>query len=204
MSSPRSCRRSAISLAVTLQPSVASVSTTAVRGALIRYPSPSSLSRACPIQSSMPSARIDRRRRPARGMRAAAVRSVSDRHPLLGADPLRALAGALCLCELTVDVIPVDLPEERLDVLLAPVGRGAEVARVGVLVHVDGEDRDHVVDGPEVLAVEDVVEQRAVVEVVADQHPATGRAGGLLDRVEPLVDPVELLLDQLGEAPLGL
>ena len=35
-SSPRSCRRSPISLAVTLQPSVASVSTTAARGALRR------------------------------------------------------------------------------------------------------------------------------------------------------------------------
>src|SRR3712207_7555534 len=54
-----------------------------------------------------------------------------------------AFARGLGLRELAVHVIPVEVLEERLDVLLAPVRRGPEVARVGVLVHVQREHRAH-------------------------------------------------------------
>src|SRR3954451_396984 len=125
-------------------------------------------------------------------------------HLLLRADRARALASRLGLPELAVDVVPVEVAEERLDVLLAPVRGRAEVARVGVLVDVDREHGAHVVDGPQVLAVHDVVEQRAVVQVVADHDPPARRGRGLAHGVLPLVDAVELALDQLGEAPFGL
>src|SRR5215216_4630730 len=56
---------------------------------------------------------------------------------LLLADRLAALAGRLGLRDLPVHMVPVEVGEEGLDVLLAPVGGGAEVPDVGVLVDVD-------------------------------------------------------------------
>src|SRR2546423_12921583 len=46
---------------------------------------------------------------------------------------LRGLGGL----ELAVDVVPIEVAEERLDVLAAAIRRRAEVAHVRVLVHVD-------------------------------------------------------------------
>src|SRR2546423_6444396 len=48
---------------------------------------------------------------------------------------LRGLGGL----ELAVDVVPVEVAEERLDVLAAPIRRRTEVAHVRVLVDVDRE-----------------------------------------------------------------
>src|SRR5215216_2583155 len=124
----------------------------------------------------------------------------SRRRRLAGAAGVGALLGGLGLRQLPVDVVPVEVAEERLHVLLAAVRRGAEVAHVRVLVDVDRQNRNHVVDGPQVLRVHDVVEQRAVVEVIADHHPAARGGGGLLDRGQPLVDAVELAVGELGEA----
>jgi hypothetical protein len=69
-----------------------------------------------------------------------------------------------------------------------------------VLVDVDREHGDHVVDGPQVLGVHDVVEERPVVEVVADHDPPAGGLGRLAHGVLPLVHAVELALGELGEA----
>src|SRR5437588_9339050 len=52
---------------------------------------------------------------------------------------LRSLRGL----ELAVDVVPIEVAEERLDVLAAPVRRRTEVAHVRVLVDVDREHGDH-------------------------------------------------------------
>jgi hypothetical protein len=102
-------------------------------------------------------------------------------------------------------MVPVDVAEERLDVLLTPIGRGAEIPDIGVLVHIKREHRAHVVDRPQVLGVEHVVEQRPVVQVIADDHPTASRRCGLADRLLPLLDAtVELFLEQLGEAPVRL
>jgi hypothetical protein len=56
------------------------------------------------------------------------------------------------------------------------------------------------------LGVHDVVEQRPVVEVVADHHPAARDRGGLAHGVFPAGDSagLELLVEQLGEPALGL
>src|SRR3954468_10367248 len=124
---------------------------------------------------------------------------------LLDARLVRALLGRLGLRELPVDVVPVDVAEERLDVLAPAVGRRAEVAHVGVLVHVERQHRDHVVDGPQVLGVADVVEDRPVVQVVADPDPAAGGLRGLADRLLPHVDAARVLVvEQLGEAAVRL
>src|SRR5215213_4512205 len=119
---------------------------------------------------------------------------------------MRPLARPFRLRELAIHVIPVDVPEERLDVLLAPVGRRPEVARVGMLVDVERQHGDHVVDRPEVLGVHYVVEDRPVVEVVADHHPAARRRRPLAHGILPAGDAagLELVLEQLGEAALGL
>jgi hypothetical protein len=72
-----------------------------------------------------------------------------------------------------------------------------------VLVDVDREDRDHVVDGPEVLGVHHVVEDRPVVEVVADHAPAACRQARLAHGVLPHLHAAGVLgLEQLGEAAL--
>jgi hypothetical protein len=102
-------------------------------------------------------------------------------------------------------VVPVEVAEERLDVLAAPVRGRAEVLRVRVLVHVEREDRDHVVDRPEVLGVEQVVEDRPVVEVVAGDDPAARGLRALADGVLPHLHAAGVLgVDELGEAALRI
>src|ERR671931_681195 len=54
----------------------------------------------------------------------------------LGSAAVGALLRRLRLGELAVDVVPVDVAEERLDVLLPPVRGCPEVAGVGVLIDV--------------------------------------------------------------------
>ena len=86
---------------------------------------------------------------------------------------------------------PVDVAHERRDI----GGRvGPEIDLIGVLVHVEREDRDRAGDGLVVIGAS-VIDEAAVARDVAEQHPAgtAGKTAGERDELAaPAVDRSEV------------
>ncbi len=108
--------------------------------------------------------------------------------------------GMLYALEPAVDDAPVEVPEERLDVCGAV---GLVVEEVGVLVHVERDERRRVPDGERVLRVADVVEEPALVPVERRPGPAAACHSRSLEVGAPGVDRAEVALDQLRDRSVG-
>src|SRR5262245_46025611 len=91
---------------------------------------------------------------------------------------------------------PVQVVEERVDVAGAV---GLEVEEVGVLVHVERDERGGVPDWVAVLGVANVVGEAPLVPVVGGPGPAAAAHAGRLEVGAPGLDGTEVALDQVAD-----
>src|SRR4051794_34544261 len=96
---------------------------------------------------------------------------------------------------------PVEVREKRLD-----IGGAVRlvVEEVGVLVHVQGDERGGVPDGKGFLRVADVVEQATLVPVVRSPGPAARSEAGCLQIGPPGRGRAEVAPDQVPDRPARL